>query len=140
MKKAVVGLVITGMVLGVLALTLLAAEEGMPKGAKTAAKGEQVTLTGRLSCTFCGLAHPEKPCPKDCCVNCMKAGDPPLLIDAGGNLYILLTGEHEVPLMTPARMELAGQTVAVKGLLVKGKGVQAVYVDSMDKAPEAKAQ
>jgi hypothetical protein len=147
MKRVVIGLVLGGMVLGALALTLLAAEAAkpmaMPMGGKVtvsgAAKGEQVTVTGQLSCTFCTLAHPDKPCPPGCCATCVKAGDPVSLTDAEGNLYILLTSEQGVALMTPERTAMLGSKVVVKGLLVKAKGIQAVYVDSIAKAPEAKA-
>jgi hypothetical protein len=100
-------------------------------------KGEKISLTGQLSCTFCSLAHPDQPCKKDCCAGCIKAGDPALLTDAAGNMYILLGSEIKKPVMTPERMEMAGGKVSVKGLLVKGKGVQAIFVDSMEKAEAA---
>ncbi len=41
--------------------------------------------------------------------------------------------------MNPDRMKLIGGQVAVKGLLVKGKGIQAIYVDSIEKAPAKEA-
>ena len=40
--------------------------------------------------------------------------------------------------MNPERMKMLGGQVTVKGMLVKGKGIQAIYVDSMEKV-EAKA-
>jgi hypothetical protein len=103
------------------------------------AKGENVTITGQLSCTFCKLAHPDMSCKPECCSACVKSGDPPLLTDAEGNMFILLTGEKEVPLMNADRMKLVGGQVIVKGLLVKGKGIQAIYVDSIEKAPTKEA-
>jgi hypothetical protein len=110
------------------ALTIQAANE--PTGGF---KGKEVSLTGRLGCTFCSLSHPDKLCKKGCCAGCIQAGDPPLLVDQQGNMYILLTNEIKKTLMTPERLELAGEQVAVKGLLVKGKGVQAIFVDSLKK-------
>jgi hypothetical protein len=98
-----------------------------------APKGEKVTITGKMTCTFCNLSAPAKGT-KECCQNCIKSGDPPLLEDAKGNLYILLTGEHEKPLMTPERMELLSEMVTVKGLLAKRGGVQGIYVKEMKKA------
>lgn len=98
-----------------------------------APKGEEVAITGKMTCTFCNLPAPANGA-KECCQNCIKAGDPPLLEDAKGNLYILLTGEHEVPLMTPERMDLLSEKVMVKGLLAKRGGVQAIYVKEMMKA------
>ena len=98
-----------------------------------APKGEEVTITGKMTCTFCNLPAPAKGT-KECCQNCVKAGDPVLLEDAKGNLYILLTGEHEKPLMTPERMELLTATVTVKGLLAKRGGVQGIYVKELQKA------
>lgn len=102
-----------------------------------AAEGETVTVTGKLTCTFCKLAHPEKPCSKKgCCVRCIRAGDPPLLTDARGEQYVLLTSRHEAPLMTPARYRMVGQVVRVEGLLVKGHGVRAIKVQTMVRVEE----
>lgn len=97
------------------------------------AKGKEVTVTGQLSCTFCKLSNPAKPCEKGCCEKCVKAGDSPLLTDAKGNQYVLVTGEKEATLMTPERTAMLGSQVTVKGVMVKGKGIQAIYVDSMAK-------
>ena len=114
-----------------------AAEQEKPKTEKAAMKGQQVNITGGLSCTFCKLAHPDMVCKPDCCKSCVKAGDPPMLTDAEGNMYLLVSGEKEVPFMNPERIKMLGGQVTVKGLLVKGKGIQAIYVDSMEKV-EAK--
>jgi hypothetical protein len=120
----------------VLALALLAT--GMviaaEKEKKAPMKGEEVTMTGSLSCTFCRLAHPNHACNKECCKGCMKAGDPAVLTDADGNMYILLTNEIKKPVMTDERLEMAGGKVTVKGLLVKAKGIQAILVEKMEKA------
>jgi hypothetical protein len=115
----------------------IAAEQEKPKTDKAATTGKQVTMKGNLSCTFCKLAHPDMTCKPDCCTSCVKAGDPPMLTDAEGNMYLLVSGEKEVPLMNPERMKMLGGQVTVKGILVKGKGIQAIYVDSMEKG-EAK--
>ncbi len=98
-----------------------------------AAEAKDVTITGKLSCTFCTLANPDKPCTPGCCADCVKMGDPPSLTDAVGNMYILLTGEKGMTLMTPERIQMMGGQVTVKGLLVSRNGVQAIYVDSMQK-------
>jgi hypothetical protein len=95
-----------------------------------APKGEEVTVTGKLTCTFCNLPAAGK-CSKECCQNCYKSGDPALLEDANGNLYILLSGEHEKPLMNPERMNLFTEKVTVKGMLMKRGGVQGIYVKEM---------
>jgi hypothetical protein len=100
---------------------------------KAAYSGKQVTMTGNMSCTFCKLAHPNMTCKPDCCIGCVKSGDPAMLTDADGNMYLLISGEKEVPLMNPERMKMLGGQVTVKGMLVKGKGIQAIYVDSMEK-------
>ena len=97
------------------------------------AEAKQVTIAGKLSCTFCTLAHPDKPCTPECCTACVKAGDPPSVTDAKGNIYILLTGEQGSPLMTPARLAMMGGQVNVKGMLVNRNGIQAIYVDSIQK-------
>jgi hypothetical protein len=56
-----------------------------------------------------------------------------LLTDAKGNQYVLVSGEQETTLMTPERAAMIGSQVTVKGVMVKGKGVQAIYVESMEK-------
>jgi hypothetical protein len=48
-------------------------------------------------------------------------------------MYILLTDKMGEALMTPERTKMLGGQATVKGLLVKGKGIQAIYVDSMVK-------
>lgn len=110
---------------------------GLVIGATRAGSGigraREVSVTGKLSCTFCTLAHPDTPCTPECCMNCVKAGDPPSLMDAQGNMYLLLNGEQGVPLMTPARLQMMGGQVNVQGLLVNRGGIQAIYVDSMQK-------
>jgi hypothetical protein len=124
--------IVMALVLALLAGTCLAVMAAKDKA--ITAKGEEVTMTGALTCTFCSLSHPEKPCAKGCCAQCMKAGDPPMLTDAKGNQYVLLTGEVKTPLMNAERMEMTGGQVTVKGMLVKGKGIQAIFVESMKKA------
>lgn len=96
-----------------------------------AAQAMKVSITGKLSCAFCLLADPSRSCPPGCCLDCVKAGDPPLLTDAAGNIYLLLTGEQGMTLMTPERVEMLGEQATVEGLLVSRNGVRALYVDSM---------
>jgi len=140
MKRTIILVTVCLLVSGV-AYYALAAEQEKAKTEKapekSIASGKEVTMTGHLSCTFCKLSHPNMNCKPDCCMGCVKAGDPPMLTDAEGDMYILLTNEHEVPLMTPERMKMLGGEVTVKGMLVKGKGIQAIYVSSMEKV-EAK--
>jgi hypothetical protein len=127
--KRIIGL----LVLVTLTGTGAALTGAAPKDGTGGIKGKEVSLTGRLGCTFCSLAHPDKVCNKGCCSGCIQAGDPPLLIDKQGNMYILLTNEIKKPLMTPERLEMAGEQVVIKGLLVKGKGIQVIFVDSLAK-------
>ncbi len=37
-----------------------------------AAAAKDVTITGTLSCTFCALANPDKPCTPGCCATVSK--------------------------------------------------------------------
>ena len=76
MKKAVVVL----MAVLMLTATCWAAEKG-------AAKSKDVTMTGKISCTFCNLPAAGD-CTKDCCQMCVKSGDPVLFTNAKGGLYI----------------------------------------------------
>ena len=115
----------------VLMAVLLLASICWAQGA--APKGEEVTITGKMTCTFCNLPAPGT-CSKECCQACFKSGDPALLEDAKGSLYILLSGQHEKPLMTPDKMDLMTEKVTVKGMLMKRGGVQGIYVKEMAKA------
>jgi hypothetical protein len=100
-------------------------------------KGQEVTITGHMSCTYCklagGMTHQ---CTPECCQACVKAGDSVLLQDGKENLYILLNKEKEKPLITPDRLPLVGGEVTVKGIMVKTGGLQGIYVEKMEKAPE----
>jgi hypothetical protein len=128
MKRIALRCIMMLCVLAWAAAPVMATKDG--KG--VAIKGKEVSITGKITCTFCKLAHPDKTCEQGCCERCIKAGDPPLLTAEDGNQYILLTGEHEVPLMTPERFKMLGHAVSVKGMMVTGKGVQAIYVDAME--------
>ncbi len=128
MKKALIISFVMLIALAWIAAPVHAAKDG--KGAPI--KGQEVSVSGKVTCTFCNLANPGKTCEPGCCERCIKAGDPPLLTTEDGNQYILLTGEHEVPLMTPERYKMIGGAVNVKGMMVKGKGIQAIYVDKME--------
>jgi hypothetical protein len=141
MKRIISLLVVCLLVAGsaYLGFTATAAEIEKAKEAKAEPKGEQTTITGHFSCSFCKIAHPDKVCSAECCRTCTKAGDPPMLTDAQGNMYLLLTDKMGETMLTPDRSKMLGSQVTVKGLLVKGKGVQAIYVDSMQKV-EAKAE
>lgn len=103
-------------------------------GEKAAQKGQDVTITGHLSCAYCKLAAgPVHKCSPECCQACIKAGDSTLL-QHDKNIYLLLNKEKDKPLMTAERIALAGGDVTVKGILVKTSGLQAIYVESMEKA------
>jgi len=122
MKKAVLVL------MALFLLTATCWAQGM------APKGQDVTITGKLSCTFCNLPAAGGKCSKECCQACIKSGDPALLTDEKGGLYILLSGEHEKPLMNPERMDLVESKIKVTGIVVKRDGIQAIYVKKMEKA------
>ena len=96
-------------------------------------KGKDVTITGVISCTFCNLPAVGK-CSKECCQGCIKSGDPVLLTDAKGSLYILLSGEKMKPLMTADKLDLLQEKVSITGILVQRGGLQGIYVKKMEKA------
>lgn len=102
-------------------------------GEKASAKSKEVTITGKISCTFCNLPAAME-CSKECCAACIKAGDPVLLSDSKGKLYLLVSGEKEKPLMTAERMDLVQGKVKVKGILASRGGIQGIYVKTMEKA------
>lgn len=119
-------------------LIVMAVVGTMAWAAETAAKkGTEVTVSGTLSCASCKIAGHE--CPKGCCETCVKSGDPALLQDAKGDLFLMLSGDMGKSAMTPDRMSMLGEKVTVKGMLVKEHGLQGIYVAKMDKmAADAK--
>ena len=120
MKRAVL------VIMAVLLLTTTCWAQDVPKG-------QDVAITGLISCTFCNLPAVGK-CTKECCQGCVKSGDPVLLTDAKGGLYILLSGEKMKPLMTDDRLNLLQEKVTVTGILVQRGGLQGIYVKKMEKA------
>jgi hypothetical protein len=99
-----------------------------------AMKGEEVTMTGSLSCASCKLAGHK--CPKGCCETCVKGGDPALLENDKGELFLILSRDMGKGAMTAERMAFLGGKVTVKGIVVKAHGLQGIYVASMEKAAD----
>lgn len=121
--------------LGVVLPTVQSAPQAMAPAPNV---GKQVTITGQFSCASCQLADPKNFCSGDCCRACIRAGDPPLLTDEKGQMYILLSGIPEngraqQQLINSETMMMLGGKVTVTGLLVKGTGVQAIYVKNIKK-------
>jgi hypothetical protein len=101
---------------------------------KAAKSSQEVTVTGELSCAYCKLATGSvHKCSPECCAGCIKGGNSTLLQD-GKNLYLLMSKEKEKNLMTPERIAWAGSSVKVKGIKVQSGGLQAIYVETMDKS------
>ena len=97
-------------------------------------KGKVITITGDMSCTFCTMLTGKMCASRECCQECVKAGDPVTLHGPKGQLYILLSNQQRKPLMTPERMDLLGSKVKVTGKMIKRGGIQGIYVESMEKA------
>ena len=130
MKRYSVLVALALVALMVIASAVVAQDKAAP------AKGKEVTMTGKLSCTSCVMTHPDKPCPPGCCESCIKAGDAPLFTDKDGNQFILVSNEMKGTLMTPDRVKMMGGMVTVKGMQMSGKGVQVIAVEKMDKAAD----
>jgi hypothetical protein len=53
--------------------------------------GQPVNITREFTCTFCHLKDPAKAAKAanaECCGNCVRIGEPPLLTDPAGNHYV----------------------------------------------------
>lgn len=138
MKKAML-IILASFLLSATGWAEMAKEPMMEKGMEQqkSMKSEEVTITGHMSCTYCKLAGGmNHQCTPECCQACVKAGDSVLLQDGKENLYILLNKEKEKSVITPERLPLVGGEVTVKGIMVKTGGLQGIYVEKMDKAPE----
>jgi hypothetical protein len=104
--------------------------------AESAMKGDEVTMTGALSCASCKLAG--HVCPKGCCATCVTGGDPALFENEKGDLFLVLSKDMGKGAMTSERMAMLGGKVIIKGILVKSHGLQGIYVDAMEKVADAK--
>lgn len=97
---------------------------GQPKGPKVTVKGEVVDLW----CYLEGGDHGDKH--KECATTCAKAGNPMGIVDAKGNVYVLMGIQDHQP-GRDVLLDKMAQTVTVTGMLVRKGGSQVLYVSSV---------
>lgn len=97
---------------------------GQPKGPKVTVKGEVVDLW----CYLEGGDHGDKH--KECATTCAKAGNPMGIVDAKGNVYVLMGIQDHQP-GRDVLLDKMAQTVTVTGTLVRKGGSQVLYVSSV---------
>lgn len=99
---------------------------------------KQVTVKGELVDTACYMAHPDTGKGEDhrkCASMCIKGGVPMSVLDAQGDLYLLLP-EHGNEKVYEQAKEWAADQVEVTGKLVTQGGLQAIVVDKSSKISE----
>jgi len=92
-----------------------------------------VTVKGEVVDLWCYIdhkGHGQKH--KSCAVACVEAGNPIGIVDGSGNLYIAMGGKKHQP-GREILMDHMADTVTVKGNLIKTGGLQAIYVNSVEK-------
>lgn len=100
--------------------------------------GEQVTVKGELVDTACYMAHPDTgkgEGHRKCAGMCVKKGVPMSVLDAKGDLYLLLPNHSNEAVYEQAK-EWAADQVEVTGKLVTMGGVRAVVVEKSRKLSE----
>ena len=100
--------------------------------------GEQVTVKGELVDTACYMAHPDTgkgEGHRKCANMCVKKGVPMSVLDAKGDLYLLLPNHSNEAVYEQAK-EWAADQVEVTGKLVTMGGVRAVVVEKSRKLSE----
>ena len=97
---------------------------GQPKGPKVTVKGEVVDLW----CYLEGGDHGDKH--KECATTCAKAGNPMGIVDAKGNVYVLMGIQDHQP-GRDVLLDRMAQTVTVTGTLVRKGGSQVLYISSV---------
>ncbi len=95
-----------------------------PKGEEKTVKGEVVDLWCYLNDGSHGAGH------KGCAVTCAKAGNPIGILDAKGNVYVVLGGDAHKPNLD-ALIDKMAETVTVTGKVVTKGGTQVLYLASV---------
>lgn len=91
---------------------------------------EQITVKGELVDSACYMAHPDTGKGEDhrkCASMCIKKGVPMSVLDAKGDLYLLLPDHSNEQVYEQAK-EWAADQVEVTGNLVTMGGIRAVVV------------
>jgi hypothetical protein len=91
---------------------------------------EQITVKGELVDTACYMAHPDTGKGEDhrkCASMCIKKGVPMSVLDAKGDLYLLLP-DHSSEQVYEQAKEWAADQVEVTGNLVTMGGIRAIVV------------
>ena len=96
---------------------------------------EQITVKGELVDTACYMAHPDTGKGEDhrkCASMCVKKGVPMSVLDAKGDLYLLLPNHSNEKVYEQAK-DWAADQVEVTGKLVTMGGVRAIVVEKSRK-------
>ncbi len=144
MKRMFIGVVIAAMALGVTANLALGHEHkhGMAMAdTTTAAKdkgeaggGEDVTMQGEILDMACFIPEQAKGAKHaECAAACVKGGAPAGLLTKNGKVYLLVPS-HEDEKAFDGVKNLAGQMVTIKGDLYTRGGLNALMVESVEKA------
>jgi len=94
-------------------------------------KGEKVTLKGEVVDLWCYMEGGDRGAAKKACATaCATAGNPIAILDAGGSVYIAAGLKDHQPGKDLLLKRMSSE-VTVTGTLVKGGGVQMIYLDSV---------
>jgi len=121
MKRTKVFTYVIGAAATVVVATHLLAQ---PKGPTVTVKGEVVDLWCYLEGGDRGAKH------KECATTCAKTGNPIGIVDAKGNVY-LIVGIEDHQTGQAVLIDKISQGVTITGTLVKKGGTQMLYVKSV---------
>ncbi len=99
---------------------------------------KQVTVKGELIDTACYMAHPDDGAGEEhrkCALMCTRKGVPMSVLDAKGELYLLLPDHSNEKVYEQAK-EWAADQVEVSGRLVTQGGLKAIVVSDSKRLSE----
>ena len=106
-----------------------------PRTALAQAEGEDITVKGEIVDMSCYLPRGERgrgPAHQECADMCARGGLPLGVLDAGGQVLLLLE-DHEKPASYGDVKKLAGQQVEVSGKKISRGGISGLVVSAVKK-------
>ena len=127
-----------GISLSVLAMTIFAtvafAHEHDEKGEK--AEGKTITVKGEVVDVACYTEHGAKGEKHEACAeDCIKTGQPAGIVDAKGNLYIVLGKNHKAP--AEVVKGVIAKQVTATGELIENGGSKFLVVSKIEESKGA---
>jgi hypothetical protein len=101
------------------------------------AEGKLTTVKGYVIDSACAFVkNLKKPISADCAVACARAGSPLVILADNGVIYWPISGEIPARGQNERLLPLAGQRVAVTGMVYQKGGSHAIVINKIESAAE----